>query len=390
MAAKMSRGLARAKEVYQDRDARVKELRSGGTPIFGYICLHPLIEMISAAGVVPYRIFGDMREPITKADAHMATVVCPFMRSCLDTGMKGRYDFLDGVVFAHVCDVTCMIPGMWRQTIATPYTHFIDIPHTTHTASIAHFRSLINDFRKTLEDFTGQELTKEKIAESVAHYNRQRALVRQLYELKKPDPPLISGVETLQVIKALMSLPVDEGNTLLEEVIHEVKARRNPVSKKHARLMVWGSIIDDTAFFEMVESLDANVVVDDTCVGSRAYFADVPVTDDPLDGLAHYYLVDLKCPRTLKETAAKGTSKDYRADLDERFAYLKDYATDWNVNGVILQSVRYCDGHGYEVPAIKDFLGNLGLPSVYLEHDYSEGALAPLRTRVQGLTEIIV
>jgi len=29
------------------------------------------------------------------------------------------------------------------------------------------------------------------------------------------------------------------------------------------------------------------------------------------------------------------------------------------------------------------------LPNIYLEHDYSKAALAPLKTRVQGLTEII-
>ncbi len=385
----MSSGLARARETYQHRDARVKELKAEGKHIVGYICLYPVVEMITAADAVPYRIFGDMGEPITKADAHMATVVCPFMRSCLDTAMKGHYDFLDGVVFAHVCDVTCMIPGMWRQTIATSYTHFIDVPHTTHQASREHFRSLLGDFQKSLEEFTGKELTKAKLRSAVAAHNRQRALVRELYELKKPDPPLISGVETLEVMKALMSLPVEEGNILVREVIDEVKGRRNALTKKRARLMVWGSIIDNAAFFEMVESLDANVVIDDTCVGSRAYFGDVPVTDDPLDGLAHYYLLDIKCPRTLRENAVKGDRKDYRADLNERFAYLRDYAADWNVNGVILQSVRYCDGHGYEVPGVKDFLQDLGLPSVYLEHDYSEGALAPLRTRVQGLTEII-
>ena len=389
MVANTGRGLARAREIYENRDAHAKHLKSEGNRIIGYVCIYPMIEMITASDMVPYRIFGDMREPITRADAHMATVVCPFMRSCLDTGMKGRYDFLDGVVFAHVCDVTCMIPGMWRQAIATPYTHFIDIPHTTHKAAREHFRSMLSDFQITLEEFSGTKLSNERLAKAVSDHNRQRRLVRQLYELKKPDPPLISGVETLRVMKALMSLPVEEGNSLLQEVIQEIKTRKNPVQTKHARLMVWGSIIDDTAFLEMVESLDANVVMDDTCVGSRAFFSDVPATEDPLDGLARYYLGDLKCPRTLREVAAKGQRKDYRADLEERFGYLKDYAAGWNVNGVILQSVRYCDGHGYEVPAIKDYFESLGLPCIYLEHDYTEGALAPLRTRVQGLTEII-
>ncbi|MEK0338414.1 MAG: 2-hydroxyacyl-CoA dehydratase family protein, partial [Nitrosopumilus sp.] len=61
----------------------------------------------------------------------------------------------------------------------------------------------------------------------------------------------------------------------------------------------------------------------------------------------------------------------------------------WQVNGVILQVLRYCDIHGYEVPALKDYLESIGLPGIYLEHDYSKVALAQLRTRVQAFLEII-
>jgi len=130
-------------------------------------------------------------------------------------------------------------------------------------------------------------------------------------------------------------------------------------------------------------------VMDDTCVGSRAYFSDVEPTDDPLDGLAHHYLADIKCPRTFRAKNYNDTTKDYMADLESRFSYLADYAREWKADGVILESVRYCDTHGYEVPQLRDYLNNIDLPSIYLEHDYTEGALAPLRTRVQGFLEII-
>jgi bzd-type benzoyl-CoA reductase N subunit len=383
------RGIARAKQVYRDRSCRARELRSQGKTVAGYICLYPVVEMLTAAGVVPYRMFGDMKEPITLADTHMAAVVCPFMRSVLDIGMKGRYDFLDGVVFAHVCDVACMIPGMWRQAVPTPYSFFLDVPHTTRPAALEYFRGNINDYRKSLEDFTGAKITPARLRQAVAAHNEQRAMVRELYELKKPDPPLVSGSETLQVLKSVMSLPVEEGNALLREVIDEVKSRPNRLTRKGARLIVWGSIIDDTAMIDMVESLDANVVMDDTCVGSRAFFTDVPVTEDPLDGLAQHYLVDIRCPRTFREATPGAGKKDYRGDLEARFGYLRHYAREWNVNGAILQSVRYCDGHGYEVPGVKDYFADMGIPTVYLEHNYSVSALAPLRTRVQGLTEII-
>jgi benzoyl-CoA reductase/2-hydroxyglutaryl-CoA dehydratase subunit BcrC/BadD/HgdB len=83
------------------------------------------------------------------------------------------------------------------------------------------------------------------------------------------------------------------------------------------------------------------------------------------------------------------TNKGYKANLEDRFSYLGNYAKDWQTNGAILQAMRYCDSHAYEVPALKDYLDSIGLPSIYLELDYSEAVLAPLRTRVQGFLEVI-
>jgi bzd-type benzoyl-CoA reductase N subunit len=344
---------------------------------------------MTAVDIVPYRIFGDMRETITKADACLPTVVCPFIRSSLDLALKGKYDFLDGVTFSHVCDVAEKTAHIWHVYLKPPYFHFIDTPHTVHEAAVKQHKELLKDFKKTLESFTGREITKAKLKEAIEAYNRQRALVRELYELRKPDPPLISGVEVLQVMVALMSIPVDEGNELLRQVISEVKERKDGPQKKSARLLIWGSIIDDTAFIDMVEGLDANVVMDDTCVGSRFYWPDVELTDDPLDGLAYRYLVELKCPRTFREGTFGETKKDYIRDLESRFGYLRDYAKEWSAKGIILQSLRYCDTHGYEVPGLKDYFDHIGLPSIYLEHDYSETALAPLRTRVQAFLELV-
>ncbi len=105
MAEERSQGLTRVREIYYDRARRVKELKAEGKKVMGYLCIYPVLEMMTALDLVPYRILGDMREPITRADACLPTVACPFLRSCLDLGLKGKYDFLDGVVMAHICDV---------------------------------------------------------------------------------------------------------------------------------------------------------------------------------------------------------------------------------------------------------------------------------------------
>lgn len=379
-----NQGLARVRAIYQERSQRVRQLKAQGEKVLGYLCAYPVLEMMTALDLIPYRIIGDIKEPITSADACLPTVVCPFLRSALDLGLKKKYDFLDGVVMAHTCDVAEKMAHIWPTYLEPSFFYFIDTPHTVNEAALNQHKELIKDFQKSLESFTGKKLTRERLREAIKSHNRQRALVRELYGLRKAAPPLISGAETLQVIIALMSLPIEEGNKLLQQVISQVQERHDGPQKKPARLLVWGSIIDNTILIGMIEQLEANLVMDDTCIGSRFYWPDVEVTPDPLDGLAYRYLAALKCPRTFR-----GAGKDYPKDLESRFGYLKDYIKEWRVNGVVLQSMRYCDIHGYEVPQVRDYLNSIGLPSIYLEQDYSQVAPAQLNTRLQAFLEMI-
>ncbi len=382
------KGFAAAKALYSDRTSRVTELKQQGRKIFGYLCLYPVIEMLTACEIVPFRLFGDIDEPITKADKFLPSVVCPFLRSYLDVGLKGRYKFLDGIVTAHICDVGSGIPAIWNYALEMPYTYHLDTPHTLRESARDQMRRLLEAFKLSLEGFTGRKISTAALSAAVAIHNRQRSLVKELYELKKPEPPLLSGVETLEVLRAVQSLPVEEGNQLLQEVLAETRSRPDRPARKSKRLMIWGSILDNTSLLQVIEGLDANVVMDDTCVGSRAYFGEVKATPDPLDGLADYYLTQIKCPRTfLADYYAQ--SKEHMRDLKMRYGYLGGYARDWKVDGIVLEALRYCDTHGYEIPSLKDYLKQIGLPSIYLEHDYTRGVLGQIKTRVQAFLEIL-
>lgn len=389
MVIELKKGLKLAKELYRDRAQRAREIKLEGQRVLGYFCLYPVLEMMTALDIVPYRILGNTEEPITKSDKCLPTIVCPFVRSALDLSLKGKYDFLDGVVMCHSCEVAEKSAHIWRTSLNPDYFHFIDAPHTIHRAAQLQFETQLRDFQKSLESMAGKKILSDKLKEAILAHNQQRALVREMYDLTKPDPPLISGSEIFQVMIALSGLPVSEGSELLRNVITEVRERRNRLRQRSARLLVWGSIIDDTALVEMIEGAGAHIVIDDTCAGSRAYFNDVSLTDDPMDGLAYRYLVDIKCPRTFREATYGETKKNHLLDMESRFGYLKDYASQWRVNGVILQSLRYCDIHGYEVPGLRDFLHHISLPNIYLEWDYSRAALAPLRTRVEAFLEVI-
>jgi benzoyl-CoA reductase subunit C len=339
--------------------------------------------------MVPFRIFGDMSETIMVADQFSTTVVCPFLRSILDLGLKGKFNFLDGVVGAHTCDIGMTIISAWRDSkIETPCTHYLDVPHTDNADAVNYFEGQLNSFKRHIEEYHGEKITADKLKKAIEMYNRQRKLVRDLYDLRKSDPPLLTSVENLEVMVSLFSLPVAEGIVLLKDVIREVKERKNKPVKKKARVLVWGPVFNNTSLFELIENGDGSVVVDDTCLGTRAFWADVKAPND-MHSLAQRYLVDIKCPRTYRQSESMETKRDYDKDLDNRFNYIKKAITDWHVNGAILQSVKYCDTHGYEVPNLRHYFDTLGIPSIYIEHDYSERSLAPIKTRIEAFVETL-
>ncbi|MBN2462020.1 MAG: 2-hydroxyacyl-CoA dehydratase, partial [Dehalococcoidia bacterium] len=346
------------------------------------------LEMLTALDLVPYRIYGSIKEPITDADRALPTSFCPFIRSCIDRSLKGKDDFVDGLVTAHSCDPQHRTAHVWESYVKYSYTHFIDMPGTVRADSLEYFKGQLGDFKKTLEAFTGKKLSPDKLKAAIESHNQQRALVKELYQLTKPSPPLVSGAEILQVIKALMSLPVTEGNELLTQVIKEVKSRQDGPAKKPARLLVWSSTSDDVDIMQIFES-EANVVMDDSCGGFRPFRAELKLTDDPIDGLADYYLNEITCARTFRQATLGETKKDYARDLQSRFGYFKGIVKDWKINGAILFLVRYCDPFAFEMPAFKDYLEGISVPSIYIEYDYTIGALAPIRTRVEAFLETI-
>jgi benzoyl-CoA reductase subunit C len=383
-----NKGLSKAREVYLNSSQRVRELKAAGKKIIGYPCVYVPLEMLTALDLVPYRTCGDIKEPVTEADRALPHSFCPIMRNCLDCALKGKNDFLDGMVTIHSSDPQEKTARVWESYTNYPYFHFIDMPITVRPEALEYFKSQLSDFRKTLEAFTGKKLSTDKLKAAIKAHNRQRALVRELYELTKSSPPYISGTETVQVIKALTSLPVVEGNDLLTETISEVKNRTDGPEKKSARLLIWSSTLDDTDIMQVFET-KASVVMNESCGGIRAYRSEVKSTADPLEGLADYYLNEITCARTFRQATLGETRKDYARDLQSRFGYLKGIIKEWKINGAIMLLVRYCDPFAFEMPSLKDYFNSLGIPSTYIEYDYTTGALAPLRTRVEAFLETI-
>jgi len=377
--------LSKFETYYQNYGLRARELKNQGQKVIAYLCSLVPVEIITAAGCVPFRIRGDVHEPITKGDTDLETIACPFMRSCFDVSLKGRYDFSDGLIIPHACDSMARTYSTWRYSLELPYSHFINVPHTITESSMEFFIAELNTFRKSLGRFVGKEISDDDLAQAIDLYNKNRDKAKALYELRKQDPPLVSGAELATILTVGMSLPVTESNELFDEVLEKLTQRNKAPYAKAPRILIDGACVDNIDFIKLIEDSGANVVADSLCIGTRDYWPHTDIEGDPMKALAHRYLDKINCPRTYREKVGE----TYQEDLVSRFGDIGSLSKEFNVDGVILYIYKYCDPFGFEVPARKAYLDSINMPVLYLEDEYSSGTIGRLRTRIQAFLEMI-
>ena len=376
-------GLAKAEKYYSDYGSRARELKNSGRKAIGYLSALCPVEILTAAGVVPIRLKGSVSEAVTKADAYMETMICPFVRNVFDVALKGRYAFLDGMVLSHQCDSIDRTYDVWSYNLGFPYWHFINYPHLADDPSIKFTDEILRIFIRTLETFTGSTITDQALAEAIRVHNENRRAMRELYELRKEDAPRISGAEMMKVLMAATSVPVDESTALIKSVTEEVKKRAPSSGGGKPRIMLVGDQIDDVAIVNAIEGAEASLVMDDLSTGSKMYWGDVDVTADPVRGITERYLRKLKFPTTFV------AGNTYPETLEARFGHMRQYIKDFKVTGTILFIYKYCDPYGFEVPAMKSFLESAGTPVLYIEDEYSTSSLGRVKTRIEAFLEMI-
>lgn len=380
--------LLKVREINKNRPKRAKEIKEDGAKIVGYFCNYIPLEILSAQDILPYRIMGNLTSPLVEVNKILPNSFCPFIRSCGEEILSGEYDFLDGVVGVHSCDPQEKCSHALKSLKKWDFFPYLDLPHTIHSWSREYFKRQIEFFKDTVEKFSEKRFSIENLNSSIKAYNQQRNLLRKLYDLKKTNPPKLNGVETLQIIKAMDSLPVYEANKLLEGVIAEVGNRQERTDNGTPRIMLCSACHDSEIVISLIEQF-AEIVMDDNCMGSRKMSTNVRHSDSMLESLSDHYLCTTMCPRTFREEKVGNIEKSFETDLQSRFGYLNDYVKEWNVDGVIILLVRFCDPFSFEIPDMVRYFDKIGIPAIYIEYDYSKGALAGIATKVQAFTEML-
>lgn len=393
------------REAFANRYRLAREERERGRPVIGWVCSYVPEEIFYAAGALPLRILGG-REETPQADAYLYSNNCSFARSCLEEGLKGNYDFLDGYVSCNTCDHIRRLYDVWVDYVHTPFSCILGLPHKFTPAAVAFFRDELRRLVAGLEEALGRKISEEDLRQAIQCYNRTRELLRQLYELRKADPPPISGSEVLEVILAGMVLPRERYNRMLEELLarlpidgglqsaecgaggsrsavgHDPAAPAHPTRESSSppagrpRLLVVGSVLDNPEYLRIIEGLGSSVVVDDLCNGTRYFWDRVEEEGgDPLERLARRYLGRVPCAR-MRPAAG-------------RLAHIQQLTRDFRVDGIVYEVIKFCDLYGADFPIFREGLKETGLPILALDREYAMAGAGQMKTRVQAFLERI-
>jgi bzd-type benzoyl-CoA reductase N subunit len=359
------------------KSKEILDWKAQGRKAFGWLCTYVPEEVIHAGGALPVRITGYSREmELDDGNAYLYVNNCSFSRSCFQLGIRGEYDFLDGVVGGSTCDGARRLFDIWRAYIKTPFYHVMTVPRKYTERAHELYYHECQRFQEALEAFLGVKITDEQLVHSAEVLNEGRALLKELYELRQRPAPPISGAETMEVLNASFRLPKETYNAWLKEYLAELKAS-NRVIKKKTRLMLIGSVLTNADFIKSIEDLDAIVVTDELCTSTR-YWADPVVLkpgEPPLKGIARRYLDNFPCARMYPS--------------DERFRRILDYARRFKVDGIISETIRYCVPYAHDVPLLTDILKKEEIPLLTLDVEYNTSGSGQVRTRVQAFLEMI-
>ncbi|MBI4803423.1 MAG: benzoyl-CoA reductase, bzd-type, subunit N [Elusimicrobia bacterium] len=362
------------KELYDSRHEYAREWKKKtGGKVMGYFCTYVPEEILYAAAILPVRILGS-HEPQDLTEPHIFGMFCPFCRDCLAQGLKGKYDYLDGIMIAQSCLHIRQAYTSWEMHIPVQYSYYLCAPHHVQSPRAVPFLAgELQDFKKSLEGWLGRKITEADLDTGIGIMNKNRTLLRRLYELRKQSQCPVTGLEAMYAVVSSQLTDKTEHSLILEEVLKTLEGSKSERPAGN-RLMLIGSENDDTQFVKMVESLGATFVVDDHCTGSRYIWEDVPAGGDRLAAIAQRYIKRVPCP-----------TKDW--PLRNRLPHILRLARDYKVEGVILLQQKFCDPHELDTPAIKKMLEENGIPTLFLELDVTV-PVGQFKVRVEAFLEM--
>ena len=363
------RPLAYAREWKRTHDSRV----------VGIFPMHFPGELAHAAGALPIVLQED-QEPITIGLSALFNFYCGYNRSIVDQALRGEFEFLDAILFGDHCVQLLGTADILREHAPQPPILFNQLISSLSAPwAEEETRKAFAQTWKELETLVGHAITPDDVRASIRLHNRNRALIREIYQLRREGRIALSGRGLQLIVKSSMTMDTSAHTALLERFLAEV-ATRSP-ALRGVRVYLSGHLCQapKPEILDLIEECGGVVVDDDLFHGFRFVATDIDETGDPLDALARWHLARnrrVPCP----------TLTDEKADWDQ---FLLGAVARSKAQGLIVMQVKYCEPHMFFYPEIKEAFERAGVPHLLVETEHEQMPMEALKTRLETFMEIV-
>ncbi|MFQ5613548.1 MAG: 2-hydroxyacyl-CoA dehydratase, partial [Anaerolineae bacterium] len=281
--------LYQCRELLEDMDyPTVRRWRDAGGKVVGHFQVYFPEEIVHAAGMLPMKIRGAPVEAM-QADSRFGSYLCSILKTSLELALSKRVE-LEMFVTHPICDAARNLGAVWGRNFSYP-CQILYLPQNANSGHAAQYlRGEYERLKRNVEDIAGRQVTDDDLRQSLAVFNENRALLRELYAIKRDSPWLISADEAYALLAVGGVLPREEHNEILRAALPMIKARTTKQQDK-IRVVFEGGFCEQPPL-DMIRTIARScyVVDDDLLIGLRWILEDVPLEGDPLLNLAEAYL----------------------------------------------------------------------------------------------------
>ncbi len=266
----------------------VRRWRESGGKVVGHFQVYFPEEIVHAAGILPFKVRGAQIEAV-QADSRFGSYLCSILKTSLELALSKRVE-MEMFVTHPICDAARNLGAVWGRNFSYPCQILYLPQNANSSAAVTYLRSEYARLQRGIETIAGRSIQADELRRSIDVYNRNRALLRSLYAIKRETPWLLSADEAYILVAIGGMLPREEHNALLEAVLPLIAVRPNKKQDK-IRIVFEGGFCEQPPL-DLIRAIARScyVVDDDLLIGLRWILEDVPLEGDPLFNLASAYL----------------------------------------------------------------------------------------------------
>ena len=371
-------------DIHGIRPAELLEHQKKGGKVFGTFCVYVPDEIVFAADAIATGLCGGSQFWVPGGEKVLPTNTCPLIKASVGARIDRTCPFFR-IADMYVGETTCDgKKKAWEILAEDVPVHVMNLPQMKRAKDVQAWAEEIETFKNIVEEFTGNKVTADKLAESIKLINNKRKALERLYDLRKNETLPISGCDALLISQiAFYDDPArftQMTNKLCDELEKRVADGVSVVPAGTKRIMLTGTplAIPNWKLHNIVETSGAAVVCEEMCTGTR-YFEKLvdesgTTLEEQYQALANRYM-NINC--------ACFTPNSGRIDDILRLA--KEYKVD----GIIDVNLKFCNLYDTEGYFVERAMKEADIPVLGIETDYTDSDAQQLRTRVSAFIEML-